>query len=557
MQTRNWGLALLPCLALLSGCAIDASGEEGSIESKSQKLVGGAPVAQGKYRATVWMNQDCSATKVGENVFLTAAHCVERETSGELAEEYGSGSSIELRWQNEQNQPVQGTFTIIETLIHESWGAQGTIQRTHAGMADIALVRVDGDTPGIPRAQVEVGEVLPGHKVVKVGYGCQERTFDGNGNAIETGHGLLKTEEGWTVRAEESAPPGFQFKDGFEPIRESYLITSGAGRYSGFASICTGDSGGPLYLGGLNELRVVGVNSDYTYSNSAYTWADWHTRTSLSSRHGIGFWLANHGVDIVWSDVSRGTITFERWNNIGGTSLSQIPTYRPPQEERNIDRFEIYAGQSQNGDNYGVRMRGYLIPPQSGTYVFSIAGDDNVELRLSSGSGTPAQRIAHHNGYTGVRQWNKYSTQRSQPIYLHANHRYYIEAQMKEGGGQDHLAVGWNLPNQHGSPPQVIEGAYLEPAIKDPYDSWACSCAEGCDSIIVASVPGSFENPLSGCFFFENLGSSINSYGMETVNLNGQDITNSWRGNWQFPSRRDGGYYLYVEGQNGSVDLAQ
>ena len=116
--------------------------------------------------------------------------------------------------------------------------------------------------------------------------------------------------------------------------------------------------------------------------------------------------------------------------------------------------------------------------------------------------------------------------------------------------------MAWNLPNQHGSAPQVIPGPYLEPYVKDPYDEWACSCPEGCDSIIPASVPGSFEDPPSGCYFFENLGSSINSYGMDMVNLNGQDITNSSRSSSQFPSRRDGGYYLYVEGQNGSVNLA-
>jgi hypothetical protein len=70
-------------------------------------------------------------------------------------------------------------------------------------------------------------------------------------------------------------------------------------------------------------------------------------------------------------------------------------------------------------------MRGYVIPPQSGTYVFSIAGDDNVDLRLSSDDKTyNTQRIAYHNRYAGVRQWNRYSTRRSQPIYLVAGRRY-------------------------------------------------------------------------------------------------------------------------------------
>src|SRR5690606_16570757 len=101
---------------------------------------------------------------------------------------------------------------------------------------------------------------------------------------------------------------------------------------------------------------------------------------------------------------------------------------------------------------------------------------------------------------------------------------------------------------------QVIPGTYLEPYVKDPHDTWDCSCPEGCDSIVHASVPGRFENPPSGCFFFENLGSSIESEGMTEVNLNGQDITNDNRSSGEYPSRRDGGYYLYIHAEErGSV----
>ena len=556
----NWWLALIPGLALVSGCAMDPSGEEVAVESKSQNLIGGAPVAQGDYAATVGINNNCSATKVGSHLFLTAAHCVQAETPEEgerndgLGDNYVGGSTIQLNWGLDGNDHPQGTYTIEETLIHPEWNCFACpVKMTHQGRPDIALIRLVDDTPQIPEARVELSDVLPGQRVVKVGYGCQDRVPENQASAGDgEGLGPLKAERGWTVPVVQSAPPGsYPFRGGFEPVDESYLTTSGHGRYSGFGSLCLGDSGGPLYLDGVPDLRVVGVNSDYIFHDQpGISWSDLHTRTSLSARHGVASWLASHGVNYGWSDLSRGTITFQRWNNIGGVSVSQFPGRRPPQVERNIDRFEIYAGQNENGDNYGVLMSGYLIPPQSGTYVFSIAGDDNVTLRLSSDDKTyNTQQIAYHTGYTGVRQWNKYSSQRSQAIYLDAGQRYYIEAQMKEAGGQDHLAVGWNLPSQHASPPQVIPGAYLEPYLDDPYDDWACSCPEGCDSIVPASVPGSFDNPPSGCYFFENLGSSIDSENMTEVNLNGQDITNSWQGSGNYPSRLDGGYYLYVEGK--------
>lgn len=569
LRTAKWGYLLLPTLILGLGCAADATEAVPAVENKVEGLIGGAPVAQNEYRATVGINNDCSATKVGSHLFLTAAHCVqlprprspEEEanlppdylSNGGVREAYLPGSSIQISWGLHANDQSKGTFTIEETIIHPSWWdcLYCRTWPTVTGMADIALIRLLEPTPQIPRARVEVGDVRPGQKVVKVGYGCQDGVPPDQESAADgEGLGPLKAEEGWTVPASESTPTGRSFPGGFEPIDESYLTTSGHWRYSGFGSLCLGDSGGPLYLAGVPDLRVVGVNADYLfYGHPEISWSDWHTRTSLASRHGIGFWLANEGVDIVWTTVKRGTISFERWNHAGGTSIWDIPAYRPPSEERNIDRFEIYAGQDENGDNYAVRMRGYLIPPETGTYVFSIAGDDNVTLRLSSDDQTyNTQQIAYHTGYTGVREWNKYSTQRSQPIHLYAGSRYYVEAQMKEGGGQDHLAVGWNLPGQHGSQPQVIPGAYLEPYLDNPFDEVACSCPEGCDSIVLASVPGGFENPPSGCFFFENLGSSIDSENMVEVNLNGQDITNVWLGSGAYPARLDGGYYLYVEG---------
>lgn len=81
------------------------------------------------------------------------------------------------------------------------------------------------------------------------------------------------------------------------------------------------------------------------------------------------------------------------------------------------------------GDSYGQRVRGYLVPPTSGSYNSWVAGDDNVQLWLSSDVNPANKRIAaHHSGYTNVREWNRYPTQRSAPVMLAAGTRYYVEA---------------------------------------------------------------------------------------------------------------------------------
>jgi hypothetical protein len=58
-------------------------------------------------------------------------------------------------------------------------------------------------------------------------------------------------------------------------------------------------------------------------------------------------------------------------------------------------------------------------------------------------------------------EWGWFSTQQSAPITLQAGQRYYVEALMKEGGGGDNLAVGWQLPN--GALERPIPGNRLIP----------------------------------------------------------------------------------------------
>jgi hypothetical protein len=99
-------------------------------------------------------------------------------------------------------------------------------------------------------------------------------------------------------------------------------------------------------------------------------------------------------------------------------------------------------------DYYGQRLRGYVVAPLTGSYVFWIASDDQSVLYLSSDE-SPAAKvdIASVPGWTTSREWGKYPSQESGAIYLEAGRLYYVEALMKEGRGGDNLAVRWRLPS--------------------------------------------------------------------------------------------------------------
>ena len=103
---------------------------------------------------------------------------------------------------------------------------------------------------------------------------------------------------------------------------------------------------------------------------------------------------------------------------------------------------------SNVADSIGSRLRGYLLAPETGFYTFWIAADDNGTLWLSPDD-NPAtkQYLAECPYYVASRQWDYYDTQQSDPVYLEAGKRYYLEAHFKEADGPDNGAIGWQLPD--------------------------------------------------------------------------------------------------------------
>lgn len=143
---------------------------------------------------------------------------------------------------------------------------------------------------------------------------------------------------------------------------------------------------------------------------------------------------------------SPGNLTAERWNNLPAGS-SVLILRKAGISNRTADSTTLLAGAEwtpNQGDNYGLRLRGTVTAPVTGNYTFFIAGDDNTELFLSTDSSRfNKKRIAWQHFWTAPKQWDKYPTQRSKPVQLTAGQKYYIEAQMKEVDWGDHLSIGW------------------------------------------------------------------------------------------------------------------
>ena len=161
-----------------------------------------------------------------------------------------------------------------------------------------------------------------------------------------------------------------------------------------------------------------------------------------------------------------GSISYAVYDNIGsGTYVSNLTlSARFPIDPAFETQLSTFEAPTDRGSYFGAAVCGYVIPPISGSYTFWIASDDSSELWLSATTNAAAMsRIAYVTGYTAPQKWTTYSSQKSAAQTLVAGQAYYVEARMKEGSGNDNLAVAWKGPVTDNRT-NVISGLYLAPA---------------------------------------------------------------------------------------------
>lgn len=153
----------------------------------------------------------------------------------------------------------------------------------------------------------------------------------------------------------------------------------------------------------------------------------------------------------------------ELWTNLTtsvGSSLTALTntTYNPNWPNNPAAAytkvFSNFETETNILDNYGERLRAFVVPPTNGAFRFWIASDDTSQLFLSTDENpTNIVPIANVAAWTNPREWTREANQQSAPITLQAGRRYYLEAIMQESAGGDNLCVRWQMPN----------GAFEEP----------------------------------------------------------------------------------------------
>jgi regulation of enolase protein 1 (concanavalin A-like superfamily) len=198
----------------------------------------------------------------------------------------------------------------------------------------------------------------------------------------------------------------------------------------------------PLPGFGLTKTVLVTVGSGSGYSVVSPTSA------SCSIAHpGPGFGVLRES----WTDVNGGTVS----------ALTNDARFPGSPSSKNY-LTTVFEGPHDAADNYGARYTATFVAPATGSYYFSIASDDGGELWLGTNAlASSRRRIAYVTGSVGFRAWTAQSTQRSAAQSLVAGRRYYIEALHAEGGGNDHLSVGVQMPGNMSEYPITMQ--WLEP----------------------------------------------------------------------------------------------
>ena len=145
---------------------------------------------------------------------------------------------------------------------------------------------------------------------------------------------------------------------------------------------------------------------------------------------------------------NRGTALQETWLGVGGSTVAALtPTLLATAPAYRQMITSLQTLQQDVSDSTGTRVRGYIVPSFTGTHVFSVAGNDDVQLSLSPDETVGgAVRIAYTSAITAPNDWSKTATQTSALIQLVQGRRYYFEVLHKEVGGFNHWSVGWTTP---------------------------------------------------------------------------------------------------------------
>ncbi len=326
----------------------------------------GVSIAEGVARPSLlpceWRVGGCTGVKVGPRHFLSAAHC------------FGDPNMATLSMTPDNDAQNFVNLTVSSVNVHPEYtnctACAGDGSMSDFGYRpDVALIIVQELTPSVPTAVIDPTAVNVGAPVTLTGYGCE------NGVGQPSGPARLK------VGDTEAISP-FELSDAAS-IPLGYVTTFGPALDMDSPGLCPGDSGGPLFRTGTNQ--VIGINALVSFGGEQGTpFGNWHTRLDQNSRYDVYGWLTSlisAPVGTPCSDICASPTTF----STSSYNASYIGTSARCYETTanlfsgNCGGFTGGRTLSVNGTNMSCNGQSWTLPAErNGGYCVSVSAGQNA-----------------------------------------------------------------------------------------------------------------------------------------------------------------------------------
>ncbi|MFD2095965.1 PA14 domain-containing protein [Corallincola platygyrae] len=176
-------------------------------------------------------------------------------------------------------------------------------------------------------------------------------------------------------------------------------------------------------------------------------------------------------------DGPTGSAEAEVWENLGGRDIGDLynsPNFPDsPSMTVNIPELKVKNGYT----NYGVRVRAYLYPPETGEYLFKINAPDAGEFWISADESSTGKYKLIQVPDPNV-SGNNVEAKRT--VYLEQGKRYYVEILNKGDTSSDQINTRWQLPSQPGTWSAITEISPFIPELDDgPSDEFMMGFRSG------------------------------------------------------------------------------
>lgn len=156
------------------------------------------------------------------------------------------------------------------------------------------------------------------------------------------------------------------------------------------------------------------------------------------------------------SDSLRGILNHHVWENVCSHQVESLREFilypQTPSKRRSLSTSSTKLG--GNGNNFGERIFGFILPHTSGKHQFAISSSWNSELWLSSDEKSEnLRKIASlgsrdNPGGSDMGNFSASPYQISSYIFLNEGVRYFLDIIHKHQTGKSHLEVAWRLPGE-------------------------------------------------------------------------------------------------------------